>query len=107
LSTPVDPGDVVRNGRRNLHATDGRLSYWDGGSSVEIATLDAPVVAVGRPRFLTFDNHLPDLTHGFHVNLHNNVWGTNFRMWFDEPMTYRFELTLQANGAAQALALLD
>jgi hypothetical protein len=29
-----------------------------------------------------------------HVNLFNNVWGTNFRMWFDEDARFRFVLRL-------------
>jgi hypothetical protein len=99
LGTPVDPTTVVRNGNRNLHATTGTLSYRDSASSADITTLDAPVVAVGRPRLLSFDNRVPDLAGGFHVNLHNNVWGTNYRMWFEEPVTYRFELSLQSNAS--------
>ena len=28
------------------------------------------------------------------MNLHNNVWGTNFTMWFDDDLRFRFVLEL-------------
>jgi hypothetical protein len=27
-----------------------------------------------------------------HFNLYNNVWGTNFAMWYDEDSRFRFSL---------------
>ena len=28
-----------------------------------------------------------------HVNLYNNVWGTNFPMWYEEDARFRFVLS--------------
>lgn len=94
LGASVSPLNVVRNGNRAMHAVGSGMFYAgaDGGAAIE--TLDAPLVAVGRPRLLHFDNTFADLADGFHINLHNNVWGTNFRMWFEEDMLYRFSLKL-------------
>jgi hypothetical protein len=93
LGTDVSPLDVVRNGNRNLHAVDA-VRYDDDAITATIETEDAPVVAVGRPRILEFDNQYGDLANGFHLNLHNNIWGTNFRMWFDDDVVYRVRLSL-------------
>jgi len=41
---------------------------------------------------LNFNNDLPDLSQGMHFNLHNNLWGTNFPMWFEEDCRFRFIL---------------
>jgi len=94
LGTRVSPLSVVRNGNRTLHSVGHGLYYRGSDGEVTLTTLDAPVVAAGAPRLLQFDNKFADLENGFHFNLHNNVWGTNFRMWFDEDMKYRFRLNL-------------
>ena len=92
LGTPVDSRSVVRGGNRSLHAVaDARL---DGPRRAVLTPLDSPLVAVGEPALLRFDGRLPQPDDGIHVNLHNNVWGTNFRMWFDDDMRYRFTLDL-------------
>jgi len=82
---------------RKLHGVGSGL-YYDGsdGRSV-IETLDAPLVCSGERLLLQFDNTSAPLDGGFHFNLHNNVWGTNFMMWFEDDMKYRFRLTLQPN----------
>ncbi len=43
-----------------------------------------------------FDNRLPDLSLGWELNLHNNVWGTNFPMWFGDDARFRFRVTARA-----------
>lgn len=94
LGTLVSPLAVVRNGNRSLHSVERGLHYRGSDGQVALTTMDAPLVAPGAPRLLEFDNTFADLEDGFHFNLHNNVWGTNFRMWFDEDMKYRFTLDL-------------
>ncbi|NOG48471.1 MAG: hypothetical protein HND48_02750 [Chloroflexi bacterium] len=50
------------------------------------------LVAPGRPSLLDFHNRLPDMSGGVHFNLYNNVWGTNFPMWFEDDARFRFVL---------------
>jgi hypothetical protein len=59
---------------------------------LQIQSLDAPLVAPGDPSLLDFNNEQPRLEHGMHFNLYNNVWGTNFAMWYDEDSRFRFSL---------------
>lgn len=92
IDTPVDPRSVVRNGNRSLHAV-AEVTHT-AARTFSLRPLDAALVAVGRPALLRFDNSLPDPDEGLHVNLHNNVWGTNFTMWFDDDLRFRFVLTL-------------
>ncbi len=92
----IDPLEVVAGGNRHLHAVQDRVRWWDEKKAMEIETLDAVLVAPGEPSLLDFSNDLPDLAQGFHINLYNNVWGTNFPMWFDESMRFRFTIKLTA-----------
>ncbi|MFH8476260.1 DUF5054 domain-containing protein [Streptomyces sp. NPDC018000] len=93
LGSRIDPRAVVRNGNRSLHAvTDVTRTAKDFFS---LHPLDTPLVAIGRPRLLRFDNAAADPDDGVHVLLHDNVWGTNFRMWLDDDLRARFVLGLR------------
>jgi len=53
---------------------------------------DSPVAAPGKPSLLDFNNTQPDLRMGISFNLYNNVWGTNFPMWYDQDGISRFRV---------------
>lgn len=97
LGEKISPLFVVKDGNRNMHGVDSGLFYEGPEGSMVIETMDAPIVCPGEQRLLQFDNTFARLDGGFHFNLHNNVWGTNFAMWFEEDMKYRFRLTLKSN----------
>lgn len=83
----IDTNDVVSNGGRTLHATDFGVRLDE---CTEIQSIDTALVAAGRPSLLNFSNNLPDYKQGVWFNLYNNVWGTNFPMWYNENMRFRF-----------------
>ncbi len=89
---PVNPLDVVSRGGRSFHAVTRGASYHDAQGGFHLQTLDAPLIAPGRRRLLDFDNRPPDMAGGLHVNLFNNTWGTNYVMWMDDDMRFRFVL---------------
>jgi Domain of unknown function (DUF5054) len=88
----ISPLDVTRNGNRKLHAVGTGVRYIHGDDRLEIETLDAPLVAPGRPSLLDFNNRQPAMRHGMHFNLYNNVWGTNFPMWYEDDARFRFRV---------------
>jgi hypothetical protein len=90
LGQHLSPLDVVRNGNRKLHAIDREVCYRENEQEFKIETLDAPLVAPGTPSLLDFNNTQPDLEQGVHFNLYNNVWGTNFPMWYEEDARFQF-----------------
>lgn len=93
--------DVVPKGNRRLHAVGVGAEYRDERDRLAIETLDAPLVAVGAPVLLEFRDDLPKPEGGVHVNLFNNVWGTNFPQWFGEDARFRFVMrpaTVSAGG---------
>lgn len=84
----IDPTDVVSRGGRTLHAIQDMVI----DERVLVENLDSPLVAPGRMSLLDFTNKIPDMKGGVHFNLYNNIWGTNFPMWFGDNMTYRFRI---------------
>lgn len=94
LGEMVSPLDVVSKGARNLHAINDEIVYKDkSGQEITISSLDAPLVAPGKPSLLNFTDRQPDMSSGFHFNLYNNVWGTNFPMWYGDDSKFRFVFT--------------
>jgi hypothetical protein len=94
MGQKIAPLEVVRDGNRRLHAV-AAAEYQNAGEYLRLETLDAPLVAPGEPALLNFSNRQPPLQHGMHVNLYNNVWGTNFPMWYAEDARFRFVLRFQ------------
>jgi len=91
MGQKIAPLEVVRDGNRRLHAVEA-AEYQNADEYLRLDTLDAPLVAPGEPALLNFSNRQPPLQHGMHVNLYNNVWGTNFPMWYAEDARFRFVL---------------
>jgi hypothetical protein len=91
MNSPVSPLDVVEDGNRRLHAVE-KCSYEDAKQTITLESLDAPLLAPGRPMLLNFTNDQPQLDQGMHFNLYNNVWGTNFPMWSEGNFLFRFNL---------------
>jgi hypothetical protein len=88
------PLEVCSKGNRNLHATGAEIRHTGRHGTLTIESLDAHLVAPGAPRLLEFDNSLPPLAGGMHFNLHNNLYGTNFPMWYDDDARFRFTVRI-------------
>ena len=88
----ISPQEVVSRGGRKLHAVES-ICNTDPAAPWQIRSPDTALVAPGSPDFLNFDDVLPDLAGGWHFNLWNNVWGTNFPMWYGQDARFRFELS--------------
>lgn len=91
LGEMIDPLDVVSNGNREMHCTDGLLMFDD----VKVFTYDTGLIAVEKPSVYGFHNKLPDTANGVWVNLFNNQWGTNFPMWNEGGARFRFTVVFE------------
>ncbi len=89
----IEANDVVSNGGRTMHAVE-KLKLTGENWNFELETLDAPLISPECPSLLNFHNRLPDIGKGVHVNLYNNIWGTNFPMWFGNNCRFRFQIEL-------------
>ncbi|HET8840986.1 MAG TPA: DUF5054 domain-containing protein [Ktedonobacteraceae bacterium] len=92
VGTVLSPLEVVSRGNRTLHAIHQEVRYTGEEGAFQIETLDAPLMAPGRPSLLDFADTQPEMSGGIHFNLYNNVWGTNFPMWYEEDARFRFRL---------------
>jgi hypothetical protein len=92
VNESVSPFDVVEGGNRHMHAISDSISYKDARGQFSIQSLDAPLLALGKRTPLYFSNEQPKLDAGIHFNLYNNAFGTNYILWFSEPMRFRFEI---------------
>jgi hypothetical protein len=96
LGQLISPLEVIRDGNRKLHAVNTGIYYEDESSRMALQTQDAPLVAPGSRSLLNFNNRQPNLRRGFHFCLYNNIWGTNFPMWYDEDGFFRFNLHIES-----------
>ena len=104
MGAELSPLEVVPFGNRHLHAAGNSFLWRNRATSLEVISLDAPLVAPGKPSLLDFNNDQPQMDQGMHINLLNNLWGTNFPMWFEEDCRFRFELRLASfSGSAKAV----
>ncbi len=92
MGARISPLNVIKNGNRKLHAVESGINYSDQQGKLAIETLDAALVAPGEPSLLNFNNRQPPMKNGMHFNLLNNVWGTNFPMWYEDDTRFRFQL---------------
>jgi hypothetical protein len=97
MGEQISPLEVAKNGNRNLHALGSGLYYQGADAEAVIELKDSPLVSPGEKRLLQFDNTFASLEGGFHFNLYNNIWGTNFPMWYEEDGKSRFTLRLKSN----------
>jgi hypothetical protein len=99
LGQEISPVEVVPFGNRHLHASGKYVIWLNQINRLKIISLDAPLVAPGKPSLLDFNNELPQIGDGMHFNLLNNLWGTNFPMWFEEDCRFRFDLSLESTSS--------
>lgn len=93
IGEEVDPFTVVSKGSRNLHAVRNVHLKTQNGD-FRIINRHSPLVSPGRGKILEFDNKFEDVKKdGISFVLYNNVWGTNFPLWYEDNARFTFEIT--------------
>lgn len=55
----------------------------------------SPLVSLGSGKILEYDNKFEDVEKdGFTYILHDNVWGTNFPLWYEDNASFDFKIKL-------------
>jgi hypothetical protein len=90
----IDPArDIVPGANRHLFAVQtGVAVYGRDGSGVGLCPLDSPLVSLGEPGCWRFSREEPTRRPAVYVNLYNNQWTTNFRLWNGGTWTSRVRL---------------
>ncbi|MGN0505850.1 MAG: DUF5054 domain-containing protein [Lachnospiraceae bacterium] len=88
----IKPEDVVSKGSRNLHAVRmARLQTEHG--SYQFINHHSPLISVGPGKILEFDNAFESMEQdGISYVLYDNVWGTNFPLWYEENAGFSFSI---------------
>lgn len=88
----VDLFDVVEKGNRQQHGIDRYVDLVTSSGAIRIWSEAAFLVNVGEARGINYSLEYPDKKGGVHFNLSNNLWNTNFRLWNEGSLTYRFTI---------------
>lgn len=80
----IDPDDVI--GSPLIGAVDKGIK----NDSVHIYPLDSALVAPYGRNLLRYG--LTDKKQDMYFNLYNNIWNTNFPMWYSDDTLFRFEI---------------
>lgn len=97
IDDKIDPESVASKGGRNLHAVFG-TEIECNNQNYQIINHHSPLVSIGRGKILQFDNKFENAEKdGITYVLHNNVWGTNFPLWYEDNAKFEFDITFSCN----------
>ena len=101
LGTDLSPLDVVSMGSRCLHAVEcANLQTEDG--TFELRSRHAPLLCLGKGKILEFDDKTEDIERdGITYILQDNVWGTNFPLWYSDNARFVFTVREAEADAAE------
>lgn len=92
LGQKVDPKRVVSRGNRKISAIE-YAAFAAAGSTFRLENAHAALAATDGGNILHFDDSPADIkSNGLSFILHNNVWGTNFPLWYGENAAFSFAL---------------
>ena len=92
VGSPVDVKNVVEKGNRQMHGIDRYIDLVTATDTLRIWSPTAFLANIGEAKGINYSLAYPDIRGGVHFNLSNNLWGTNFQMWNEGSLTYRFKV---------------
>lgn len=94
LGQVIAPDNIVSKGGRKLMAVDKTLFDIAGNEYTAICK-EAPLIATDGGNILHFDNQsVNDASKGVAYILYNNVWGTNFPLWYEDSAMFNIEIKI-------------
>jgi len=94
LGSIVDPAkDIVDGGNRDLITLNGGMTVTNPeGKGFGLCPMDSPLVSIERPGLWKFSRDFVPKKAAIFVNLYNNMWNCNFRLWQGGSWTSRVRL---------------
>ena len=94
LGSIVDPAaDLVPGANHHLYAIDTGLAVIDPeGRGFGVCPLDSPLVSLGTPGCWKYSTRFVPGKATVFINLFNNQWTTNFRLWNEGTWTSRVRI---------------
>jgi hypothetical protein len=90
-----DGQNIVRRGGGQLQAVEA-VRAEIGTRRLTVTPLDSALVGAATAPFMPFQPDVPDYSGGLRFNLYNNKWGTNFPMWWEGTIAFRWVMKLDA-----------
>src|SRR5208282_2056175 len=89
----IDPvSDIVEGSDlRNLWLNTGAAVFDDAGG-VGFCPLDSPMISLGEPGSRKYSVRYTPEKSRVYVNLYNNQWATNFRLWWGGRLSSRVRI---------------
>lgn len=94
MDEEIDPKNIVSKGGRKLLVCS-EANFEVEGKSLAIKSEEAPLVATDGGNILHFDDSLVAEENCLTYVLYNNVWGTNFPLWYEENAKFTFDIKLK------------
>ncbi len=89
----INPNEVVDMGGKKLHAVSLARLQTNKNSYI-FKNHHSPLLSLGKGKILEYDNKIEDYKKdGITYVLHDNVWGTNFPLWYEDNAYFKFEIT--------------
>lgn len=89
----IDPYDIVENGGKNIHAVQYSRLKTENGSFI-FTNRHSPLLSPGKGKILHYDNKVENIEqNGITYVLQDNVWGTNFPLWYEDNARFHFTVT--------------
>lgn len=93
LGSLIDYNSTVSMGGRNLHAVEKCMMKKDFGN-FDFINYHSPLISIGSGKILEYDNRIESIEKdGISYVLYNNVWGTNFPLWYEDNALFSFEIS--------------
>lgn len=88
----IEPADIVSGGGRKVMAVE-QTEFMSNGKKITAICKEAPLIATDGGNILRCDDAIADNSDaGLSYILYNNVWGTNFPLWYDESAIFEVRI---------------
>jgi hypothetical protein len=103
LGSLMDPAkDILDGGNRHLLCLNSGMTITGrDGYGVGLCPLDSPLVSLDEPGLWKFSLHYAPRRARVFVNLYNNQWNTNFRLWQEGSWNSRVRIWMVRGDNAE------
>ncbi|MDE5671704.1 MAG: DUF5054 domain-containing protein [Eubacterium sp.] len=93
IGSQIDYNSTVSMGGKNLHAVE-KCIMKNAFGNFDFINYHSPLVSIGRGKILEYDNQIENIEKdGISYVLYNNVWGTNFPLWYEDNARFSFKIS--------------
>lgn len=97
LGQDIDPYNIVYNGGRNLSVTE-HIDFNIDDNIIRLVPKQWIPVSMGKGKMLRYDNIFGNSAQGVSFMLFNNIWGTNYPLWYGDNAGMQFEIFVVDNS---------